>query len=67
MLLGAAYSLWLCNRILFGNVKVASIQLFQDLTRLEVAIILPFISLTFVLGLFPDLLVTVFINSVYFY
>ena len=67
MLLGAGYSLWLCNRILFGNVKLASIQLFQDLTRLEVAIMFPFISLTFILGLFPDLLVSVFISSVYFY
>jgi NADH-quinone oxidoreductase subunit M len=35
MVFGAAYSLWLLNRILFGNFKNYSIKENRDLTRLE--------------------------------
>jgi NADH-quinone oxidoreductase subunit M len=35
MVLGGGYSLWLLNRILFGNIKKFSIQEYQDLTRIE--------------------------------
>ena len=54
MVLGAGYSLWLCNRILFGNVKRNSIVFFRDLNRREFAMFLPFIFLTFFIGLYPD-------------
>jgi len=56
MILGAGYSLWLCNRIIFGNVKQYSIVTFKDLTRREFFIFLPFIFLTFLLGLYPDII-----------
>jgi len=54
MVLGAAYSLWLLNRILFGNPKNYSVVAFKDITRFEFAILLPFIVLTFFLGIFPE-------------
>ncbi len=56
MVLSAAYSLWLMNRLLFGNYKQTSIAMTKDLTRFEFYILLPFIFLTFTLGIFPELL-----------
>lgn len=57
MILGAGYSLWLCNRIIFGNIKQYSIVIFRDLTRREFFVFVPFIFLTFLLGLYPDIIV----------
>jgi NADH-quinone oxidoreductase subunit M len=57
MVLGGCYSLWLLNRILFGNIKKLAITEFQDLTKLEFFYLLPFGFLTVLLGVFPELLV----------
>jgi len=57
MVLGAAYSLWLLNRILFGNAKSFAVIYFRDLTRLEFSILLPFVILTFVFGIFPEYII----------
>jgi len=57
MVLGAGYSLWLCNRILFGNIKLFYVTTFKDLTRLEFSILSPFVFLTFLLGFYPEVLV----------
>lgn len=54
MVFGAVYSLWLANRICFGNLKLYSVQEFQDLGRRESMILIPFIVLTFLLGIYPD-------------
>jgi NADH-quinone oxidoreductase subunit M len=55
MVLGGGYSLWLLNRILFGNIKNYSIAGFKDVTRQEFFVLLPFVLLTFILGLYPEL------------
>ncbi len=57
MVLGGAYSLWLLNRLLFGNIKNFSIIEFNDLTRLEFYYLLPFGFLTVFFGLFPETLI----------
>lgn len=57
MVLGAGYSLWLLNRLLFGNPKNISVAHLRDLTRLEFYTLLPFVILTFVLGVYPELIV----------
>jgi NADH-quinone oxidoreductase subunit M len=62
MVFGAGYSLWLCNRILFGNIKRYYISSFRDLTKLEFMILLPFGFLTILLGLLPGFLINL-INS----
>jgi len=54
MVLGASYSLWLLNRLIFGNFKAYSISEYQDLKRFEFFILLPFGFLTIFLGFFPD-------------
>lgn len=57
MILGAGYSLWLLNRILFGNPKNFAIAKFKDITRFELYMLSPFVLLTFLLGLFPEILI----------
>jgi NADH-quinone oxidoreductase subunit M len=57
MVLGVGYSLWLCNRIAFGNKKQFSILEFKDLTRREFYLFVPFLFLTFLLGLYPYIIV----------
>jgi NADH:ubiquinone oxidoreductase subunit 4 (subunit M) len=64
MVLGAGYSLWLCNRIIFGNVKQYSIVFFKDLDRREFFIFLPFVFLTFLIGLYPDIVLN-FLGSTF--
>lgn len=56
MVLGAAYSLWLLNRIFFGNLQTFSINQYHDLNRLEFCYLLPFVFLTLMLGFFPELI-----------
>jgi NADH-quinone oxidoreductase subunit M len=57
MVLGAGYSLWLLNRLLFGNPKNIAVAHFRDLTRLESYMLSPFIFLTFLIGIYPELIV----------
>jgi len=57
MVLGGAYSLWLLNRIVFGNIKNFSIMEYQDLTRIEFFYLLPFGFLTILLGIYPEILI----------
>lgn len=70
MVLGAAYSLWLCNRIAFGNLKQHSIWEFKDLNRREFHTLVPFVFLTFALGIYPEMIIhfmdsTVFLLCTY--
>lgn len=57
MVLGAAYSLWLLNRVLFGNIKKFSIQEYHDLTRIEFYYLFPYGLLTIIFGLCPEILI----------
>jgi proton-translocating NADH-quinone oxidoreductase chain M len=54
MVLGAAYSLWLYNRVVFGNFKLDIINEFADLTRREFFMFLPFVFAVFWMGVYPD-------------
>jgi proton-translocating NADH-quinone oxidoreductase chain M len=54
MFLGAAYSVWLANRICFGNVKEFSSRANSDLSRREFFGLFPFMLLIFFLGIFPE-------------
>jgi NADH-quinone oxidoreductase subunit M len=58
MVLGGCYSLWLLNRILFGNIKKFSIQEYKDLTRIEFYYLFPYGFLTIVLGIYPELIIS---------
>nr|YP_009465550.1 NADH dehydrogenase subunit 4 [Trilophozia quinquedentata]AUZ97197.1 NADH dehydrogenase subunit 4 [Trilophozia quinquedentata] len=54
MILGAAYSLWLYNRVVFGNFKPNFLLKFSDLNRREVLIFLPFIAGVIWMGVYPE-------------
>nr|QIA60467.1 NADH dehydrogenase subunit 4 [Trichocolea tomentella] len=54
MILGAAYSLWLYNRVVFGNFKPNFILKFSDLNRREVLIFLPLIVGVIWMGVYPE-------------
>jgi proton-translocating NADH-quinone oxidoreductase chain M len=58
LILGAGYGLWLLNRLLLGNSKILAFFTLKDLTRYEFFMLLPFLLLTLVLGLFPSFLIT---------
>ena len=53
-----------CNRIAFGNSKQFSILEFRDLNRREFYTLFPFFLLTFLFGLYPDLLVNFLRSSI---
>ena len=51
MILGAAYALWLCNRIIYGVNKSSYITHFSDLSRREFFMLFPFLVAVVVMGL----------------
>jgi NADH-ubiquinone oxidoreductase chain 4 len=54
MILGAAYSLWLYNHVIFGNFKPKFLQKNSDLNRREVLIFLPFVVGIIWMGVYPE-------------
>ena len=62
MILGAAYSIWLFNRINFGSIKLNYFCSFQDVSRREFWILLPLVILTLWMGIYPN----VFLNEIHF-
>ena len=61
MVLGGCYSLWLFNRICFGNLKSQYLPNTLDINKREFTIFLPLICYTIILGLVPD----VYLNSIH--
>ena len=55
MVLGGCYSLWLFNRIAFGNLKSQYLKQTLDISRREFFIFVPLICYTLILGLTPDI------------
>jgi len=59
MILGGAYSLWLFNRVIYGNLKKDEghlhLQYSYDVTRREFYVFLPLIIGTLVLGIYPKI------------
>jgi len=62
MIIGGCYSLWLFNRIAYGNLKTQYFQKYLDLNKREILMFLPLIVGTLVMGLYPE----VFLNSIHF-
>ena len=56
MVLGAAYSIWLWNRIACGNLKIYFIKSFADINHREIYMFLPLLFLTFFLGIYPEII-----------
>ena len=59
MVLGGAYSLYLANRILFGNINLNAISVSVDMNRREMATLVPLFILVLVMGLYPNIFLDV--------
>jgi NADH-quinone oxidoreductase subunit M len=51
--LGAAYSVWLCNRVLFGPLQQETVGSVVDLNARETFVFLPLMLLTLWMGIYP--------------
>ena len=58
MVIGGAYSLWLFNRISYGNLKVQYTTQFLDISFREFITFLPLILGTLIAGLYPNVFLT---------
>ncbi len=65
MILGAAYSIWLLNRISFGVLKTQYFNKFQDISRREFWILFPLVVLILWVGIYPNILLEEIHLSVY--
>jgi NADH-quinone oxidoreductase subunit M len=54
LLASALYSIWLANRLLFGNVKVTFIEAFSDVSGREFAILVSLAVCTLWFGIDPS-------------
>lgn len=64
MVLGAIYTLWAVNRILFGNLKTHSLLKYKDLNKKEIVIFLILIFCLFLMGIFSYLFLDSMLLSV---
>jgi proton-translocating NADH-quinone oxidoreductase chain M len=58
VILCGAYSLWLYNRVIFGNLKINNTLFFKDITFREFSILLPLLFLTLFMGIYPKFFLT---------
>jgi proton-translocating NADH-quinone oxidoreductase chain M len=66
VIISGAYSLWLSNRLLFGNIKIKFTNKYKDINIREFFLILPLIIFVLLLGILPNI-VSKFIQTSYIY
>ena len=64
IIIGGAYSLWLFNRISFGNLKVQYTSKFLDLNQREFLTFFPLLLGTLIIGIYPSVFLTSIHTSV---
>ncbi len=67
VVLGGSYSLWLCNRIIYGNIKYLFLSKFFDLTRKEFFILALLAFFVIYFGFFPFVFTNYIHSSSIFY
>lgn len=60
IILCGSYSLWLYNRIIFGNFKINYTLKFKDLNKREFIILLPIVIFIFLMGVYPSFFTSYF-------
>jgi proton-translocating NADH-quinone oxidoreductase chain M len=58
VVIGAAYSLWLFNRIAYGNLKIQYTNKFLDLSPREFIVFFPLLLGTLFVGIYPNIFLT---------
>ena len=66
MMFGSIYSLWLYNRVCYGNIQVNFIGLYQDLNKREFVMFLLILVLVFIIGIYPTFILDYLNMSVSF-
>ena len=56
MIVGGGYSLWVFNRIAYGNLKTQYLSKFTDVNKREFFTLLPLLVCTLYIGVYPELL-----------
>jgi proton-translocating NADH-quinone oxidoreductase chain M len=64
IILSVLYTMFFCNRLVFGNLNVNYLYIYKDITFREFCIMCPLSFLTFLLGIFPDLIFDTILVSV---
>jgi proton-translocating NADH-quinone oxidoreductase chain M len=64
VVLSVLYTMFFCNRIIFGNSNVKYIFIYKDMTFRELAITSPLVFLTIFLGFYPDIVFDTILTSV---
>jgi len=64
VILSVLYTMFFCNRIIFGNLNINYILIYKDMTFRELCIICPLTFLTLFLGFFPDIIFDTILTSV---
>ena len=62
MIIGGCYSLWLFNRVSYGNLKTQYIKEFLDISKKEFFLFIPLIAGTLIMGVYPK----IFLDSIHF-
>jgi NADH-quinone oxidoreductase subunit M len=60
---GSLYSIWLYNRLCFGNLKIQYNSVYIDVSRREFYIFIPFIFMILLLGITPSFFLDYFYSS----
>lgn len=63
VVLSGSYSLWLYNRIVFGNIKNIYLKKYCDLTLREILILIPLCFFVLLMGFFPEIFFLFFRSS----
>lgn len=60
VILCGSYSLWLYNRVVFGNLKIDYTTSFKDLSEREFMVLMPIAVFIFVVGFYPSIFLAYF-------
>jgi len=55
VILGAAYMLWMFQRVMFGKITRPENEKLKDLSAREITILVPMVIMIFLMGIYPKL------------
>lgn len=61
------YSIWLYNRICFGITKFPSFNKINDISKIEIYIMIPIIIWVLSIGVYPNLWIQIWTSNIYYY
>lgn len=64
LILGAVYAIWFYNRLIFGQIRLYSLQTFVDIKKREFHVLFPLGFLAIIMGIYPIVFLDTFSLSV---